>query len=77
MKQPQAVVLLSGGLDSSTIVALSPTPGAPPPPTLLVIDVQNFYFPGGKLPLAGPEAAAPRSPSSSRTSGASPRCARG
>jgi nicotinamidase-related amidase len=24
---------------------------------LLVIDIQNFYFPGGKLPLDGPEAA--------------------
>jgi nicotinamidase-related amidase len=36
--------------------------GAPPeapaapaqPATLVIIDVQNFYFPGGKLPLAGP-----------------------
>jgi nicotinamidase-related amidase len=27
---------------------------------LLVIDVQNFYFPGGALPLAAPEAAAAR-----------------
>ena len=24
----------------------------------MIIDVQNFYFPGGKLPLTGPEAAA-------------------
>lgn len=32
--------------------------GAFGPATLIVIDVQNFYFPGGKLPLTGPEAAA-------------------
>ena len=25
---------------------------------LVIIDVQNFYFPGGQLPLVGPEAAA-------------------
>jgi len=27
------------------------------PTALLVIDIQDFYFPGGKLPLAGPEEA--------------------
>jgi nicotinamidase-related amidase len=36
----------------------SPSPAAPPaaewPATLIIIDVQNFYFPGGKLPLSGP-----------------------
>lgn len=32
---------------------------APPPPTaLLIIDIQDFYFPGGALPLVEPEAAA-------------------
>jgi nicotinamidase-related amidase len=38
---------------------VSPVAAAPTPTTaLLVIDVQNFYFPGGKQPLTGPEAAA-------------------
>lgn len=37
------------------------SPGGPAPPaTLLIIDVQNFYFPGGKLPLTAPEAASQR-----------------
>ncbi len=30
----------------------------PPDVALLVIDIQNFYFPGGQLPLTGPEQAA-------------------
>jgi nicotinamidase-related amidase len=29
-----------------------------PATALLIIDIQNFYFPGGKVPLVGPEAAA-------------------
>jgi nicotinamidase-related amidase len=41
----------------------APAPAAAPaeraaPATLLVIDVQNFYFPGGQLPLTGPVEAA-------------------
>ena len=28
-----------------------------PPTALLIIDIQDFYYPGGALPLAGPEAA--------------------
>jgi len=36
----------------------SPTTAAAPPPALVIIDVQNFYFPGGQLPLTGPEEAA-------------------
>lgn len=39
----------------------APSRAAPPPAegpaTLLLVDVQNFYFPGGKLPLTAPEAA--------------------
>lgn len=30
------------------------------PSTLLIIDVQNDYFPGGRFPLVGPDAAAER-----------------
>ena len=30
------------------------TPTAERPATLVLIDVQNFYFPGGQLPLTGP-----------------------
>jgi nicotinamidase-related amidase len=34
-------------------------PAAPVPVTaLLLVDIQDFYFPGGALPLVGPEAAA-------------------
>lgn len=29
----------------------------PPPTALLIIDIQDFYYPGGLLPLTGPEAA--------------------
>ena len=39
---------------TSTSTSTAETPAAAGPPTLLVIDVQNFYFPGGKLPLTGP-----------------------
>jgi len=47
---------------TAALCAASPTPApasipAGGPATLLVIDVQNFYFPGGALPLAAPEAA--------------------
>jgi nicotinamidase-related amidase len=36
------------------LAAASPQPAPPPPPALVIIDVQNFYFPGGQLPLTGP-----------------------
>jgi len=42
---------------STSAPAPAPAPVPAPkmsPATLIVIDVQNFYFPGGKLPLAGP-----------------------
>jgi nicotinamidase-related amidase len=31
-----------------------PVPAAADPAALVIIDVQNFYFPGGKVPLTGP-----------------------
>lgn len=41
---------------AASLLAAAPAaaPAAEGPATLLVIDVQNFYFPGGKLPLTGP-----------------------
>ncbi|MBK9518243.1 MAG: cysteine hydrolase [Anaeromyxobacter sp.] len=48
----------STSTSTSTATATPPTSTAAPAPfgpaTLLVIDVQNFYFPGGTLPLTGP-----------------------
>ncbi len=51
-------------LVAALLTASAPSPAAPPSPapgaaagkpaTLLVIDVQNFYFPGGQLPLSHP-----------------------
>ncbi len=36
----------------------SPSRSGAPDVALLVIDIQNFYFPGGAMPLTGPEQAA-------------------
>jgi nicotinamidase-related amidase len=33
------------------------TDAAPPPTALLIIDIQDFYYPGGLMPLSAPEAA--------------------
>ena len=53
---------MSAGLAvlAAGLLAAAPTPDAAAfgPATLIIIDVQNFYFPGGKLPLTAPEAAA-------------------
>lgn len=38
--------------------ALAEESTSAPRTALLLIDIQNFYFPGGALPLVGPEAAA-------------------
>lgn len=53
---------LSCGLLALALSAASTAAGAAPPATfepatLVVIDVQKFYFPGGKQPLTAPEAA--------------------
>lgn len=53
-------LLLAAPLPGLAGPATSLAAAASPPATLLVIDVQNFYFPGGKLPLTGPEAASQR-----------------
>jgi len=43
---------------AALLLAAAPSPPAAPEPfqpaTLVIVDVQNFYFPGGKVPLAGP-----------------------
>ena len=56
-----AALLGAGSTSTSTSTATAtPTststaaPAPCGPATLLVIDVQNFYFPGGTLPLTGP-----------------------
>jgi nicotinamidase-related amidase len=36
------------------LASLAVAAPAPAPATLVIIDVQNFYFPGGKVPLTGP-----------------------
>jgi|WetSurMetagenome_2_1015567.scaffolds.fasta_scaffold05961_7 nicotinamidase-related amidase len=55
-----ALFLLSAFALSQTAAAPSaaPAPAAEERATaLLIIDIQDFYFPGGALPLVGPEAA--------------------
>ena len=37
---------------------VAPAFASEPTTALLIIDIQDFYFPGGKMPLVGPEAAA-------------------
>ena len=48
MRQTTFAVALAG------LAVVLPAAAAEPPPVLVVIDVQNFYFPGGKQPLTGP-----------------------
>lgn len=50
---------LAGALLVLGMLTAGPAPTAEPaPPTaLLIIDIQDFYYPGGALPLSGPEAA--------------------
>jgi nicotinamidase-related amidase len=44
---------------AATVIAADGGAGDPEPATaLLIIDIQDFYFPGGKMPLVEPEAAA-------------------
>jgi nicotinamidase-related amidase len=47
------IVTLSGGMTDQAY-----SQAELPKTALLIIDVQDFYFPGGDLPLAGPELAA-------------------
>jgi nicotinamidase-related amidase len=42
----------------SVVLFIFPFAGFGQKPALLVIDIQDFYFPGGKLPLVEPEKAA-------------------
>jgi Zn-dependent M28 family amino/carboxypeptidase/nicotinamidase-related amidase len=48
--------LLSAGFASAQAAPAPPRPEAPPT-ALLIIDIQSFYFPGGRVPLVEPEAA--------------------
>ncbi len=52
-----ALLLAAAGLAPAPAVAVDP-PAPAPATALLLIDIQDFYFPGGALPLVGPEAAA-------------------
>jgi Amidases related to nicotinamidase len=51
--QAAAWLLLSAAGAAQTPPASSAPPGPLERPVLLIIDVQNFYFEGGTLPLAG------------------------
>lgn len=50
-----ASLAAAGATGATAAAGAAPTTFAPA--ALVIIDVQNFYFPGGKLPLTGPEAA--------------------
>ena len=59
MKRSSAAAFLLLGLSISA--AAGPQAAAAPDPSktaLLIVDIQNFYFPGGRLPLVGPAEAA-------------------
>lgn len=43
---------------AATVIAADGTGDPEPATALLIIDIQDFYFPGGKMPLVAPEAAA-------------------
>ena len=46
-----AIVVVAG------LLTAGPAAAAEPKTALLIIDIQDFYFPGGKSPLVNPEAA--------------------
>jgi nicotinamidase-related amidase len=50
-------LLLVAGLLVGIGVAAAPLPADAPVTALIVIDIQDFYFPGGSMPLVGPEVA--------------------
>lgn len=54
--KPTLILALCTVLAAPVFAAEEPVPE--PVTALLLIDIQDFYFPGGKLPLVGPEAAA-------------------
>ena len=55
--KPVLAVLLLGCLLWAAAAAAQSPPADAPPTALVIIDIQDFYFPGGALPLVGPEAA--------------------
>lgn len=46
-----------GAAQPARAAAEADAAATPAPTALLIIDIQDFYFPGGALPLVGPEAA--------------------
>jgi len=60
MRTPLVTLCLALAVDIAAAQSATPRPEAKAGPkgtVLVVIDIQNFYFPGGKLPLVEPEAA--------------------
>ena len=55
--KPVASVLVLGCLFCAGAASAQPPATDTPPTALVIIDIQDFYFPGGALPLVGPEAA--------------------
>lgn len=53
-----AVLILMASLPVVASAQAAPVQPPRPDTALLIIDIQNFYFPGGKIPLTGPEEAA-------------------
>jgi nicotinamidase-related amidase len=59
MLKTSVMVLCALSLFSTSVLsqAAAPPPSKEKVTALLIIDIQDFYFPGGAMPLVGPEAA--------------------
>jgi nicotinamidase-related amidase len=57
MLKLSAMILCALSLLSASVCSQTAPPAAEKVTALLIIDIQDFYFPGGAMPLVGPEAA--------------------